>query len=50
MLLGFIENAQEEVQCMLLGFVTGYKSATAALNPGCVNVSVDNTPNIFAST
>ena len=50
MLLGFIDNAQGEVLCMLLGFITGCKSATAALRPGCVNVSVEDMPNIFAST
>ena len=48
MLLGFIDNAQEEVLCMLLGFITGCKSTTAALRPGCVNV--EDMPNIFAST
>lgn len=50
MLLTFIASATEDVLCKLLGFVTGCKSATAALLPGCVNVTVEDTPNIFAST
>lgn len=50
MLLNFISSANEDVLCKLLGFVTGCRSTTAALLPGCVNISVEDTPNIFAST
>lgn len=50
MLLSFIDNAKENVLCMFLGFVTGCKSSTTALRPGCVNVTVEDTPTIFAST
>lgn len=50
MLLSFIASANEDVLCKFLGFVTGCKSATSALLPGCVNVSIEDTPNIFAST
>lgn len=49
-LLSFIVSANEYVLCKLLGFVTGCKFATAALRPGCVNVTGEETPNIFAST
>ncbi|KAJ7354986.1 G2 M-phase specific E3 ubiquitin protein ligase [Desmophyllum pertusum] len=47
MLLSFIDNAKENVLCMFLGFVTGCKSSTTALRPGCVNVTVEDTPTIF---
>ena len=50
MLLNFISSANEDVLCKLLGLVTGCRSNTAALLRGCVNVSVEDTPNIFAST
>ena len=50
MLLSFISSANEDVLCKLLGFITGCKSVTAALRPGCIRVTVEDTPNIFAST
>ena len=42
MLLEFINNAKKEVLCQFLCFVTGCKSTTAALRPGCVDVSVED--------
>ena len=50
MLLEFINNAKKEVLCQFLCFVTGCKSTTAALRPGCVDVSVEDVSDIFAST
>lgn len=49
MLISFIASANEDVLCKFLRFVTGCKSTTAALRPGFVNVTVEGTPNIFAS-
>lgn len=50
MLMSFINNANKEVLCQFLCFVTGCKSNTAALTPGCVDVSVADVSDIFAST
>ncbi|XP_028412494.1 uncharacterized protein LOC114535330 [Dendronephthya gigantea] len=50
LLLLFIKNAKEGVLRQLLCFVTGCKSTTAALKPGCVSVCVEDIPDIFAST
>ena len=50
MLLSFIKNAKKEVLCQFLCFVTGCKSNTSALKPGCNDVSVEDIPDIFAST
>jgi len=48
--VSFISTANEDVLCKLLGFITGCKSVTAALRPGCIRITVEDTPNIFAST
>ena len=50
MLLSYVKNAKKEVLCQFLCFVTGCKSNTAALIPGCVDVIVEDVPDIFAST
>jgi hypothetical protein len=49
MLLAFIRKANKEMLCQFLCFVTGCTS-TAALTPGCVDVSVEDIPEIFIST
>lgn len=50
LLLSYISNANKEVLCQFLCFVTGCKSSTAALIPGCVDIIVEDVPDVFAST
>lgn len=50
LLLSFMRNAKKEALRQFLCFVTGCKSTTAALKPGCVDVKVLDVPEIFAST
>lgn len=50
MLFAFIDNTKQEALVKFLCFVTGCKSSTSALHPGCVHVTVEDTPDIFAST
>ena len=50
MLLSFISSANKDVLSQFLGFITRCKSAAVALHSGCTRVTVEDTPNIFAST